>query len=997
MMPDFHQLRREAIGHLETTGSATWTDYNTHDPGITLLEALAYAITELGYRAGFDIGDLLASAEPSQQAFFSARTILTVNPTTPDDARRLLVDLATIRNAWLRCDGRDGPRGLYEVLLELESDPDVGPLDDRTILRTRTVVAEDRHRPLVAELRFPPADPAHREQYRRLAGAEPFTFTVGRPNRTTTGTTPVTDAELQRHWSDVFYVDVAITFADGTPLAIDNAALRLFGDGPVRRRATVDDMVGWLEEPGEDGFLPGYRGKLAATDRAIGAARAVLHAHRNLAEDHCRIGLVEIIPIGVCADVEVEPGADIEAVQARIWYELERHLDPAVAFWSLQELLARGIPVEDVFNGPELASGFLTADGLAATDLRTDLRISDILNLLVDLDGVVSVANLQLTPYGPDGRPTEGADAAGGSWRLALPPDHRPRLHRRLSRFTFSANGLPFRPRTDEAEDILVQLHGRAARPPWPSADLDLPIPAGRARQLGSYAPVRDSLPVTYGIGPAGLPATASPLRRAQAKQLTGYLAVFDQLLRNLFAQLEHAPELFSLDPQVSQTYFSSPLDGTLDADALARLVEAPEDAIARRHRFLDHLLARFGESFGGHSRSLTDLQGTGIGHDPLIDKLGYLQAVPRLGHDRGRASDRSVAPTHPDNTSALHQRVCLLLGLPERTFARAGVDDRLELVEAGAPVLVAASADTTERDLLAAMALPDRYLVEPDADHWRVAVLDGADALIAEAPQEFADEPAADGFVARSAVWAAHQRAVVVEHLLLRPKFPGDAAWPDAADDDPYAFRLTYVLPGWTAPYSTIMEMRRFAERTIRDQAPSHLLVKTCWVGNDEDQFDGFEAAWCRWAEADAVIDWPAERLGDAVVSLLRAGAATPATDAALRACAESILASVGDGFRTWIESHLAAGTVPDPDQLDLPAILPCDGITLEPGAVEAIHALLTDRYASYTEVSYRLHVLVRSLADLRSTYPRTTLHDCDEGSDVNPVRLGQTVLGTN
>ena len=56
-----------------------------------------------------------------------------------------------------------------------------------------------------------------------------------------------------------------------------------------------------------------------------------------------------------------------------------------------------------------------------------------------------------------------------------------------------------------------------------------------------------------------------------------------------------------------------------------------------------------------------------------------------------------------------------------------------------------------------------------------------------------------------------------------------------------------------------------------------------------------------------------------------------------------------------------------------------------------------MRQRYATYTEVSYRLRVLVHALADLRNTYPRATLHDCDEGSDFNPVRLGQTALGSN
>src|SRR5258705_11222023 len=94
---DFYRLRRDGIGFIEQMGSRYWTDYNTHDPGITTLEALCYAITDLAYRIGWDIKDILspaaASSDPSQpyphQAFFTARNILTVNPTTAADFRRL--------------------------------------------------------------------------------------------------------------------------------------------------------------------------------------------------------------------------------------------------------------------------------------------------------------------------------------------------------------------------------------------------------------------------------------------------------------------------------------------------------------------------------------------------------------------------------------------------------------------------------------------------------------------------------------------------------------------------------------------------------------------------------------------------------------------------------------------------------------------------------------------------------------------------------------------
>lgn len=67
------------------------------------------------------------------------------------------------------------------------------------------------------------------------------------------------------------------------------------------------------------------------------------------------------------------------------------------------------------------------------------------------------------------------------------------------------------------------------------------------------------SFPFTYGIGPDGLPSTASSLRRAQARQLKAYLLMFEQLLANAFAQVANTANLFSLDPTIVElTLFGS-------------------------------------------------------------------------------------------------------------------------------------------------------------------------------------------------------------------------------------------------------------------------------------------------------------------------------------------------------------------------------------------------------------------------------------------------------
>ena len=163
--------------------------------------------------------------------------------------------------------------------------------------------------------------------------------------------------------------------------------------------------------------------------------------------------------------------------------------------------------------------------------------------------------------------------------------------------------------------------------------------------------------------------------------------------------------------------------------------------------------------------------------------------------------------------------------------------------------------------------------------------------------------------------------------------------------------------------------------------------------------QFERFEDAWCAWADADAAIDWTEERLQDTVLEILSAGVTTPDVDhETLCTCAATILATFGTHFREWMDDKLAAGTPLDElTDFDPPDPALCAGLTFDAGVAGEIRNLLRQRYATYTEVSYRLHVLVHALADLRNTYPRATLHDCDEGSDFNPVRLGQAALGSN
>lgn len=103
---DYAYLKAEGTELVQQLSGKVWTDYNEHDPGVTALEQLCYALTELSYRAEFPLEDLLINRpggriNPRRQALFIPRRILPCNPLTTNDYRKLIVDrVPAVANAW---------------------------------------------------------------------------------------------------------------------------------------------------------------------------------------------------------------------------------------------------------------------------------------------------------------------------------------------------------------------------------------------------------------------------------------------------------------------------------------------------------------------------------------------------------------------------------------------------------------------------------------------------------------------------------------------------------------------------------------------------------------------------------------------------------------------------------------------------------------------------------------------------------------------------------
>ena len=148
---NFDKLRSESIAYLGNLSGKIWTDHNVHDPGITILEALIYAVLDLGYRTNLPAVDVF-TRDPEDKSkdnnFFTPAQILVNNPLTITDYRKLLIDISGVKNAWLDIEDKlpadfcnrqiiipgaagnfpDDPcecdylNGLYHVYIELEKD-----------------------------------------------------------------------------------------------------------------------------------------------------------------------------------------------------------------------------------------------------------------------------------------------------------------------------------------------------------------------------------------------------------------------------------------------------------------------------------------------------------------------------------------------------------------------------------------------------------------------------------------------------------------------------------------------------------------------------------------------------------------------------------------------------------------------------------------------------------------------------------------------------------
>jgi hypothetical protein len=831
---DWQQLYSIGLEHIQRLARRIWTDYNVHDPGITTLELLCYALTDLSYRASFPIEDLLASASDNagnmQKQFFSGRQILPNRPLTLLDYRKLLIDLEGVRNAWLE----PSPSVYYADMVKGEL------------------------------LRENPGLPGIKEVH--IAG-------------------------LYR-------------------VIIEYESDRVDEQKEARQR---------VEQR--------------------------LHENRNLCEDFVSIGKAGEQRFNLCCELELAPEANVAKVKAEILFQAEQYMSPAVRNYTLSEMLERKkadgttYTTEEIFDGPLLDCGFIDDEELARADLRTQIRLSDIINIIMDIEGVRAVRGILVNAIEtlPDGKPIQPENI----WEVPVAAGCKAVLNKESSRLVFYKRNMPVVPKNDDVNNEYEKLAAAALAKAETASVYDFDIPLGEYRKPDSYYSFQNHFPAVYGISEAGLSRPADEKRQALALQLKAYLLFFDQVMANYLAQLSHVKELFSTDPDLRRSYFHQVVDSFVDyqkiykvtdnlekatgnlekaTGSLGKATGSPEKAtgspekatgspekatgseekatgseeseikaeimeylkgvddksasIDRRNRFLDHLIARFAERFNDFASIMYSAFESGPG-SMIAYKCRFLRDYPVISSDRSLAYNYSLkdesALWNTKNVSGLEKRLARLLGI--RNYKRKDLSDitydiyaeidatpddefrfRLRARDTGKIIMSSSSHYTTPELAKEEMSRAIQFALLPAGYERKITgngkfyfnVIDDTGEVIARRIEYFDTEKerddAIDELMEYLRVNYDNEGMYIIENILLLPEQADDPFLPicpastsaPCMQEDPYSYRLHIILPAEAVRFSN-MDFRRFAEEVIREETPAHILPKICWISKGD------------------------------------------------------------------------------------------------------------------------------------------------------------------
>ena len=411
----------------------------------------------------------------------------------------------------------------------------------------------------------------------------------------------------------------------------------------------------------------------------------LLMQNRSLSTDFHSVKILRKEPISISAKISIDSFVLGESVLAEIYHKIEMMINPGIKFYDVEEMFSKGYSSLDLYTGPSSDDGFIDFKNLKGK--TNEIYVSEIKELIENIKGVVIVDEINVFKNGV--KIFEDLISFG--------EDKYPSLEKNIEDYAFSSDRIVFSRNKNKCEIdtvILSQLYD--------SLTIDQKINFFNSKnsefsdfnsrflkeKIEEYYSIQNELPSIYGLKQNELSSSVSGKRKAQKKQLKAYLSIFEQLMANHLSQLVNLRNIFSIQKEIDQSYFtqipnnipefsSVILDQNISAYSkkLNDYSESKEKIIERRNHILNHLLSRFGEEIDTQllqklfSTSNEDLTQNEIEKKVLNIKIDFAENIVNLGKDRIRSFNYSIPSWDQENISGLEKRLKLTFGIQNHSI----------------------------------------------------------------------------------------------------------------------------------------------------------------------------------------------------------------------------------------------------------------------------------------------------------------------------------------
>lgn len=280
------------------------------------------------------------------------------------------------------------------------------------------------------------------------------------------------------------------------------------------------------------------------------------HAHRNLGEDLEFVNFIENFPIVVRLDLSLAKNSDVELEVIKVLNRVERYLSPKLLRENPNVLAEAGMSGGEIYSVTTGINGIVTQQQLAELKRREEVLSADLINEIKQQERVVAVSDIALAI-------SDATDASTITvWERWVVDVREQTLSSDASLFSdviISGAALNI-PATLSLLNVVVdgqavildkeKLMAQLASDLEPlapiSSCLTYGLQAGKNRNLAKYRPLQHDLPAIYGVNAEGYRSDQKGDSANQARQLQGYLTLFDQVLSDSFAQLAHGQALLA-------------------------------------------------------------------------------------------------------------------------------------------------------------------------------------------------------------------------------------------------------------------------------------------------------------------------------------------------------------------------------------------------------------------------------------------------------------------